>query len=154
MLPDGFQWVPRYQYAQGELALRIGRLTSAQRTQRLDSVWFAQLSPNPDLMARHRVRSASSFEAGKAGIEVWAWRHEAALRAQAASIPPLRIPGLFSGGASLTVPFGPVRHQFEDASTGCRSRWTAVGLRPDTSDGLRNPGTTVRLLSGAPVRAA
>lgn len=59
-----FKWVPRYQYARGELALQLGRLTAAQLMRRLDGTWFVQLSPNPEPLAPLRMRPARSFDTG------------------------------------------------------------------------------------------
>lgn len=84
MLPDGFQWTPRYQYADGELALEVdGALCAAQLMRRLDGGWIAALAPYAEPLGPWRTRQCSSFEAGKAGIEAWAVRHEALLREQA-----------------------------------------------------------------------
>lgn len=84
MLPDGFQWIPRYQHADGELALEVdSALCAAQLMRRLDGGWMATLAPFAEPFGPWRTRLCSSFEAGKAGIEAWAVRHEALLRAQA-----------------------------------------------------------------------
>lgn len=85
MLPDGFQWVPRYQRAPpGELALDCNGLHVAQLTQKLDGTWLARLKPFHALFSPEVARDCTSHEAGVAGIEAWACRHEAHLREQAA----------------------------------------------------------------------
>lgn len=84
MLPLDFQWIPRYQYADGELALQVDdALCAAQLMRRLDGGWIATLAPYAERFGPWRFRQCSSFEAGKAGIEAWAVRHEALLREQA-----------------------------------------------------------------------
>lgn len=84
MLPAGFLWIPRYQYAQGELALEVdGALWAAQLMRRVDGDWIASLAPYAVTLGPRRIRACSSFDAGKAGIEAWACRHETLLREQA-----------------------------------------------------------------------
>lgn len=80
MLPDGFQWKERYQYAAGELALVYGGKQVAMLMRRADGGWLARLWCHWPIEAPIVSRHCSSSEAGKAGIEMWAERHEARLR--------------------------------------------------------------------------
>lgn len=83
MLPDAFTWHPRWQYAKGELALMVGKRTVAMLMQRNGGAWFARLECHQPIDAPMVIRNCSRFEAGKAGIEVWATRHADRLRAGA-----------------------------------------------------------------------
>ncbi len=115
MLPEGFEWIPRHQYANGELALVLGRMTVAQLLQRIDGSWMARLCPYAEPMSPWIQRSCRSFESGKAGAEAWARRHETALRAEAARIPRPRIAGMPppapapEAGAGEVGPVGPAQ---------------------------------------------
>ncbi len=81
MLPDGFQWIPRYQHAAGELALVFDGRHVAQLMRKVDGVtWIARLILEGSIHAPVDIRSCQSFDSGKAGIEAWACRHEAQLR--------------------------------------------------------------------------
>lgn len=90
MLPDGFQWVPRYQYAEHELALKLDHRTVAQLMQRMGGSWYAQLDCQRPIGAPMRMRDCQSRETGIAGIEAWACRHEARLRAEVDAMPKPR----------------------------------------------------------------
>jgi hypothetical protein len=83
MLPDGFAWHPRYQHAPGELALKVDGHVVAQLLQRLDGRWLAQLWTHRHITAPVVSRPCQSRESGKSGIEAWACRHEARIRAEA-----------------------------------------------------------------------
>lgn len=84
MLPAGFQWVPRYQNAPpGELALHVDGLEVASLMQKVDGSWLALLRPHQEPMAPFRTRDCTSRGAGITGIQAWALRHEAHLRAEA-----------------------------------------------------------------------
>lgn len=82
MLPTGFQWISRGQYAEDELALVCNGRHVAMLMKRVDGVtWMARLDAHQPIASPVVSRDCSSFEAGKAGIEAWAARHEATLRA-------------------------------------------------------------------------
>jgi hypothetical protein len=87
MLPDDFHWEPRWQYAKDELALRLGKATVAMLMQRTDGSWTARLECQRGIEAPLVMRSCTSFEAGKAGIEMWATRHAGRLRKES-GLPP------------------------------------------------------------------
>lgn len=80
MLPTGFQWQPRYQYAKDELALKLGDETVAMLMQDNHGGWYARLWCHWAISEPVVTRPCSSFEAGRAGIEAWAVKHEARLR--------------------------------------------------------------------------
>lgn len=84
MLPDGFNWRPRYQNAPpGELVLLCGDLGVAQLMQKTTGEWYAMLSPFAEPMSPFRRRDCTSRESGIVGIEAWAALHVDRLRAQA-----------------------------------------------------------------------
>lgn len=85
MLPDGFAWKDRYQYAQGELALLCEGKQVAMLVRRADGGWVARLWAHRPITEPLVSRRCSSFEAGKAGIETWAGRHQARIRADVAT---------------------------------------------------------------------
>lgn len=81
-LPEGFKWIPRYQYAPGELALTLDGRHIAQLMKKVDGLaWIARLDCQQPITAPVVMRDCTSFEAGKAGIEAWVLRHEDTLRA-------------------------------------------------------------------------
>ena len=84
MLPDGFEWIPRHQYADRELALTLDGEYVAMLLERVDGSWLARLECQQPIAAPLVMRQCSSFEAGKTGVEAWACRHEARLRAEVA----------------------------------------------------------------------
>lgn len=86
MLPDGFKWVPRHQYADREIALELDGHQVAMLLQRVDGTWFARLEVQRPFEEPLVKRPCTSFEAGKAGCEMWACRHEARLRAEVAAV--------------------------------------------------------------------
>ena len=73
MLPDGFEWRPRWQYDTGDNALYCRSKIVAYLDQRIDGKWFAVLD------GRQR-RDCTSRETGRAGCEAWVIRHETRLR--------------------------------------------------------------------------
>ena len=82
MLPDGFKWIPRGQYAADELALTVNGRHVAALMKKVDGLtWIARLDCHQPISAPPVMRPCTSFESGKAGIEAWATRHHAALRA-------------------------------------------------------------------------
>lgn len=64
----------------------------ARMTQRVDNgAWLVYLDYHLLTMdTRPRRKPCSSFEAGQAGVEMWAARHEARLRAEVAAIEAAR----------------------------------------------------------------
>lgn len=80
MLPDGFEWRVRHQYAEGELALVYGGKQVAMLMRKAGGDWFARLWTHWPVTAPLVVRDCSSFEGGKAGIEMWAARHQEQIR--------------------------------------------------------------------------
>jgi len=75
MLPDGFSWTNRHQYAEGELALLCGQHQVAMLMRRADGRWMARLWAHRPITEPLVARQCSSFDSGKAGIEAWAARH-------------------------------------------------------------------------------
>ncbi len=86
MLPDGFQWTPRHQHAQDELALTCDGRHVAQLMRRNTGEWYARLILDPSIHSPVDIRPCQSFESGKAGIEEWARRNEARIRYSRPSI--------------------------------------------------------------------
>ncbi|WP_435014707.1 hypothetical protein [Xanthomonas arboricola] len=89
MLPEGFHWTEAHQHQEGPPRMLALRSTGVARmTQRVDNgKWFVYLNYhllNMDTTAR--TKDCSSFEAGRAGVEMWAARHEVRLRAEVAAI--------------------------------------------------------------------
>ncbi len=84
MLPPGFKWIPRYQRASDELALTLDDVHVAALLLRVDGGWTARLDAQRPIDAPLVMRRCTSFERGKAGVEAWAARHEARLRAEVA----------------------------------------------------------------------
>lgn len=84
MLPDGFAWKDRYQYAQGELALVCDGKQVAMLVRRADGGWVARLWAHRPITEPLVSRQCSSFESGKAGIEQWAAKHAARVRGETA----------------------------------------------------------------------
>ncbi len=52
--------------------------------QKIDGAWLARVSPEDGVHASLLLRSCSSFDAGRRGCEMWARRHEQALRRKVA----------------------------------------------------------------------
>lgn len=84
MLPEGFQWQPRWQYDTQLTALTLDGVQVAALLDRVDGSWFARLWAHHGIEAPLVTRPCTSFEAGRAGIEAWACRHEARLREEVA----------------------------------------------------------------------
>lgn len=81
MLPEGFKWIPRGQYAPDEPALTLDGHYVAMLMRKADGVtWCARLDCQQSITAAVVMRDCSSFETGKAGIEAWARKHEVRLR--------------------------------------------------------------------------
>lgn len=72
--------------------LALGSSGVARMTQRVDNgAWFVYLDYHLLTMERRAfTRNCTSFEAGKAGVEMWACRHEARLRMELAAIEAAR----------------------------------------------------------------
>lgn len=82
MLPDGFHWANRYQYDTQRTALVLKGQQVAMLLEKVGGGWFARLWAHWPIEAPLVTRPCSSLEAGRAGIETWASRHEARLRAE------------------------------------------------------------------------
>lgn len=80
MLPDGFRWSSRHQYDTQDTALLLGGRQVAMLLQRLDGSWFARLDSHKGFGDPLELRDCTSLEAGRAGVEEWACRHEGRLR--------------------------------------------------------------------------
>lgn len=72
--------------------LALGTSGVARMEQRVDNgAWYIYLDYHLQSIDRPlRCRDCTSFEAGKAGAEMWAIRHEARLRAELAAIEAAR----------------------------------------------------------------
>lgn len=81
MLPDGFAWQSIFGPAGSgpEDALAYRRFEVARVTDKVGGGWLALLH-YPD--GRRVTRDCTSYEAGRAGCEAWAIRHQAALMAR------------------------------------------------------------------------
>lgn len=84
MLPDGFEWIPRWQYGDDELTLAVDDWHAASLMRKVTGEWYALLHLTAVPLGPYRMRACASRESGIAGIEAWARRHEAGLREQAA----------------------------------------------------------------------
>jgi hypothetical protein len=80
MLPDGFQWQPRWQYDRHRSALVLERVQVAMLLEKVTGGWFARLWAHRPITAPVVTRECTSLEAGRAGVEAWARRHEATIR--------------------------------------------------------------------------
>jgi len=76
---------PRWQHAEGELALKLDGKTVAMLLRRTNRGWFARLECQWPIEVSCVLRNCSSFNASKAGVEFWARRHEERLRVEIAS---------------------------------------------------------------------
>ncbi|MCD0280443.1 hypothetical protein JWH04_16155 [Xanthomonas melonis] len=90
MLPEGFQWIPRYQYADADTAVALDGEHVASLIERVDGGWFARLELQKPFEHPLVTRRCTSLEAGRAGIEMWVCRHEQRLRAEVAAIEAAR----------------------------------------------------------------
>lgn len=103
MLPDGFQWAPRYQYDQGANGLFVAGELVAYLDTRTDGGWLARLDVH--LGGELVTRRCTDWRRGRMGCEAWACRHEGRLRreaeAKAAARPCLYWQGKTGAGESL-----------------------------------------------------
>lgn len=83
-LPSGFCWKPRCHLDTLPTGLFLHGEQVASMQQRVDGSWLAKLSPEDGLHAPLLLRPCSSFDAGRRGCEIWALRHEQALRRKVA----------------------------------------------------------------------
>lgn len=83
-MPEGFCWKPRCHLDTLATGLHLHGEQVASMQQRVDGSWLARLSPEDGVHAPLRLRSCSSFDAGRRGCEMWALRHEHALRRKVA----------------------------------------------------------------------
>ncbi|NLA66823.1 MAG: hypothetical protein GX856_00990 [Gammaproteobacteria bacterium] len=82
MLPEGFSWANRHQYDTRQTALVLDGRQVAMLLERIDGTWFARLECHWPITAPLVTRRCRSLDAGRAGIEAWAVRHQARLRAE------------------------------------------------------------------------
>ncbi|MBB1061871.1 hypothetical protein [Marilutibacter spongiae] len=85
MLPDGFKWTKRSQYDEEGTAVVLGDVQVAMLLERVDGGWLARLNAHWGMDRPLVTRRCQSKATGTAGIEAWARRHEARLRAEAAA---------------------------------------------------------------------
>lgn len=86
MLPEGFAWSPRGQYAGGELALTLDGTWVAMLMRKANGAdWMVRLDCHHGIPAPLVLRQCTGFQAGKAGVEAWAHRHQDRLRAEVAT---------------------------------------------------------------------
>ncbi|WP_065627286.1 hypothetical protein [Xanthomonas euvesicatoria] len=79
-LPTGFRWESPFSHIQGPPAvLTLDGCWVASLGQKVDLTWFAMLYRHRSHDAQ-QMRACRSYETGRAGIEIWAKRHEALLR--------------------------------------------------------------------------
>lgn len=81
-MPNGFYWKPRCHLDKLPTGLFLHGETVASLHQRIDGGWVAYLHLHEGVESPLISRRCTSFEAGQRGCEVWALRHEAALRAK------------------------------------------------------------------------
>lgn len=80
-----FKWVRITAGLDGpETSLQIRGYEVARLGQRVDGVWLASIARQLS-GGRGRTRVCTSYEAGRAGCEMWAQRHQEALAAWAAA---------------------------------------------------------------------
>jgi len=84
-MPEGFYWKPRCHLDTLPTGLFLHGVQVASMQQRIDGSWLARLSPEDGVHAPLLLRPCSSFDAGRRGCELWALRHERALRRKAAA---------------------------------------------------------------------
>lgn len=83
-MPDGFYWKPRCHLDTRPTGLFLHGEQVASMQQRVDGTWLARLTPEDGVHAPLLLRHCSSFDAGRRGCEMWALRHEQALRRKVA----------------------------------------------------------------------
>lgn len=87
MLPEGFRWAKRWEYASGENAICLGSTQVAFVDLMADGVrWWARLECHKGLDYPLVSRQCTSYEAGRRGCELWVCRHEERLRREVAEI--------------------------------------------------------------------
>ncbi|MGH8075611.1 MAG: hypothetical protein ACREO4_16295 [Lysobacter sp.] len=84
MLPEGFRWAKRHQYDTQDTALVLDGTQVAMLLARLDGSWFVRLWAHWSIREPLVTRPCTSLDAGRAGIETWACRHEAQIRDEVA----------------------------------------------------------------------
>lgn len=83
-LPDDFEWKPRCHLDTLPTGLFLHGELVASMLQRVDGSWLARLHLQDGIHAPLVTRRCTSFESGRRGAELWALRHERALRAKVA----------------------------------------------------------------------
>lgn len=84
-MPNGFYWAPRCHLDTLPTGLFLHGEQVASMHEKLDGTWLARLTPEDGVEAPLRLRNCSSFDSGRRGCEMWALRHEKALRQKAAA---------------------------------------------------------------------
>lgn len=83
-LPDDFEWKPRSHLDMEPTGLFLHGELVASMLQRVDGSWMARLHPEDGVDSPLILRPCRSFESGQRGCEMWAARHETALRVKLA----------------------------------------------------------------------
>lgn len=83
-MPDGFYWKPRCHLDTLPTGLFLHGEMVATMHQRIDGAWLARLHLEDGVDAPLITRRCTSFEDGRRGCEMWALRHERALRKKVA----------------------------------------------------------------------
>lgn len=86
MLPDGFKWLRRWQYAREANGLFISEVLVAYVDAQVGGGWFARLDCQQPIDAPLTLRRCHSLESGRRGCEIWATRHEERLRREVADV--------------------------------------------------------------------
>jgi hypothetical protein len=85
MLPEGFSWQGIHSNDRGvPTVLALGSTGVARMMDRIDGSWFVRLDYHL-YEAPLRTRPCTSFDAGRAGCELWVARHEERLRREVAA---------------------------------------------------------------------
>lgn len=83
-MPDDFHWKPRCHLDTLPTGLFLHGEIVASMHQRIDGAWLARLHRDDGLHSPLVMRRCTSFDAGRKGCELWALRHERALRRKVA----------------------------------------------------------------------
>lgn len=86
MLPEGFAWLPRWQYDRGDNAVFLdGVCVCFLDTTADGQTWWVRLWAHRGMGHPLITRTCTSYEAGRAGCEAWVCRHESLLRQEVAA---------------------------------------------------------------------
>lgn len=83
-MPEDFHWAPRCHLDKLPTGLFLHGEIVASMQQRIDGPWLAYLYLESGIETPLLTRPCTSFEAGRRGCELWALRHERALRKRVA----------------------------------------------------------------------